>query len=212
MAGGCGGNVSFFNPAFINTLTGEYFPLTPGPSAAFVLVRAVNETEEVIEFIVTIDRDVSDTDDLGNPLIDSSGNFLTHSERETVRLTTFPEGRTHEVGVLFPCRESRLTRVGLGENLLPTDAAVFVGGQGPLGAPGFGVPAADLNPLSLEAGNFMCGDTIIFRAFPSTGVTGGVKVQSFLLPYTEQPSVFRGPDTFQNMEEFLETQVREDEP
>jgi hypothetical protein len=200
-----------FNPAFVNTLSGGIFPLTPGPNAGFVFVRAVNEADETIEFLVTVDREVPDTDDQGNFVVDASGNFLTHTERETVRLRTFPDGRAHELGVLFPCRRVDVTRVGLGENLLSTDAMVFVGAEGPVGAPGFGVPAGDLNPLSAEAGNFACGDTIIFRAFSSTGVTGGVKVQSFVLPYSEQPSEFRA-DTFVNLEDFLETQVREGDP
>jgi hypothetical protein len=73
------------------------------------------------------------------------------------------------------------------------------------------VPAGDLNPLLLEVGNFNCGDTIIFRAFVSTGAVGGVALQSFLLPGSEQPSIFRGPNTFVNLEQFLESQVREDE-
>ncbi len=80
------------------------------------------------------------------------------------------------------------------------------------GAAGFGVSAANLNPLQLFAGNFNCGDTIIFRAFRSTGLAGGVSLQSFLLPGSEQPSVFGGPSTFLNYAELLESQVREEEP
>lgn len=208
---GCGGNASFFNPAFTNALSGEYFPTTPGPGAAFVLVRGVNETQETVEFVITVERQELLRDDDGNFQIDDQGRYITRPIMETVRLTTFPLGRASDLGVLFPCRESPITRVGLGENLLPTDAAVFVGGQGVDGAPGFGVPPGNVNPL-VEPENFACGDTVIFRALTSIGVAGGVKLESFLSRYDLQHSEFRGPDTFVNYEEFLETQVRENEP
>ena len=211
LAAACGSSVSFFNPAFINTISGGEIPVTPGPGAAFVLVRAVNETGQVVEFIVSIERDVLVLDEDGNFQQDDQGNFITRPERETVRLITNPTGLAADLGVLFPCGESPVTAVGLGQNLLPTDAAIFVGGEGVGGAAGFGVPAGDLNPLLLEVGNFNCGDTIIFRAFVSTGAVGGVALQSFLLPGSEQPSIFRGPNTFVNLEQFLESQVREDE-
>ncbi len=209
---GCGDTTSIFNPALIATIFGGEIPLTPGPVAAFVLVRTVNATDQVVEFIVTIQRKKLVVDDGGNFVVDEAGDFLTTPERETVRLATFPGGRASEIGVLFPCGESPLTHVGLGENLLPTDAAVFVGGQGVAGAAGFGVSPGDLNPLQLDAGNFNCGDTIIFRAFRAIGVAGNVGLESFLLPGSEQPSIFRGPSTFVNLEQFLESQVREDEP
>lgn len=209
---GCGSTAGIFNPALINTLIGGYVPVTPGPAAAFILVRCTNETNQAVEFIVTIQRSVLVTDEDGSYQIDEEGNFITRPERETVRLATVPTGRARELGVVFRCGESPVTHVGLGENLLPTDAAVFVGGEGALGAAGFGVAAGSLNPLQLEAGNFNCGDTIIFRAFLSTGVAGGVALQSFLLPGSEQPSVFEGPSTFANLEQFYESQVREDEP
>ncbi|MEK7755615.1 MAG: hypothetical protein AAB385_00175, partial [Planctomycetota bacterium] len=151
------GVVSFFNPAFINTLSGGQVPLTPGPGAAFVLVRAVNVTNQVVEFIVTIERDVLVVDDDGNFQQDDLGNFITRPERETVRLITNPTGQATELGVLFPCGESPVTAVGLGEDLLPTDAAIFVGGEGTGGASGFGGPAGNLNPLQLAIGNFNCG-------------------------------------------------------
>ena len=210
--GGCDGGASPLNPAFINSLYGDYFPVTPGPNVAFVFVRVVNETEDIVEFIVTIDRNVLVTDEEGNLQLDDRGDFVTRSERETVRLTTFPEGNAGELGVLFDCGKSQITRVGLGDNLLPTDAAAFVGGAGVGGATGFGIPVGNLNPLLLSEGNFNCGDTIIYRAVLSTGVTGGVSLQSFLLPGSEQPTSFRGPSTFANLERFLESQVREDEP
>jgi len=46
------------------------------------------------------------------------------------------------------CDVEPVTIVGLGENLLPTDAGVFVGGEGPSGAGGFGVSASEVTPLS----------------------------------------------------------------
>ena len=212
LAIGCGGTTTFFNPAFLNTLTGEFFPLTPGPNAAFVMVSGLNRTDDIIDFIVTIDRNVLVTDDDGNFQLDDSGLFITRSERETVRLTTFPDGQASEVGVLFPCGESQITRVGLGENLLPGDSQIFVGGEGFAGAAGFGVSVDGVNPLSLAAGNFNCGDTIIYVAFTRIGVPGGVGIQTFLKPFSEEPSEFRGPNTFANLEAFLESQQREDDP
>ncbi len=209
---GCGSATAIFNPAFINPFFGGVVPVTPGPGAAFVFVRTVNDIGQPVEFIVTIERDVLVVDDQGNFRIDQDGQFITRSERETVRLTTLSDGQARELGTLFPCGESPVTQVGLGENLLPGDAAVFVGGQGAGGAAGFGVPAGNLNPLLLQEGNFNCGDTIIFRAFQSRNVAGGVGLQSFVLPGSEQPSVFQGPDTFANYERFVEAQVREDEP
>ncbi len=211
VASGCG-VADIFSPAFINTLFGGFTPVTPGPGAAFVFVRTVNVTDQNVEFIVTIERDVLVRDPQGIPRQDEQDNFITTPERETVRLSTFPAGQARELGVLFPCGESPVKLVGLGENLLPTDSAVFVGGQGPAGTGGFGVAATRLNPLSLEFGNFNCGDTIIFRAFRSFGTSGGIGLESLLLPGSEQPSQFLGLNTFANYEAFLDSQSREEGP
>jgi hypothetical protein len=204
----CGSGV--FNPAFVNSLVGGQIPVTPGPPAAFVLVRGLNETNQTVEFIVTIQRAVLVTDDEGNFQVDDQGNFITEPKRETVRLNTSATGLGTDVGVLFPCGESPVTIVGLGENLQPTDAAVFVGGEGAGGNTGFGVRAESLFPLRIDVGNFNCGDTIVFQAFASTGVAGGVALQTFLLPGSEQPSEFSGPSTFANYEEFLAAQSEEE--
>lgn len=208
----CGNGAGLFNPAFVNTFQGGVFPLTPGPRADFVLVRTVNETPDLVTFIVTIERRVVDLDAEGNPQFDDVGNPVTSLVNETVRLNTVPGGRAAEMGVVFPCDVSPVTRVGLGENLLPSDAAAFVGGGGPAGSPGFGIPVGNLNPLDIADSNFNCGDTIIFRAIESTGVTGGIALESFLLPGSEQPSIFNGPNTFVNLQSFLESQIREDVP
>ena len=209
---GCGGVAGILNSAFVNTLSGGEVPHTPGPGAAFVFVRCVNDTDQPVEFIVTIQRDALVLDADGNFQVDEDGDFVVTPERETVRLTTLPTGLARELGTLFPCGQSPVTHVGLGESLLPSDAAVFVGGGGVGGLGGFGVPAGDLTPLQLSEPNFNCGDTIIFRAFRATGVAGGVALRSYLLPGSEQPSVFRGPSTFVNLEQFLESEVRENEP
>lgn len=198
-----GGRYAFFASATGGTHSGAGAPVTPGPDAGFVLVRAVNGTDQVIEFIVTIEREVFAHDE--------QGDLVTHPERETVHLSTFADGQANELGVLFSCSKSPVTLLGLGETLSPTDAAVFVGGQGVGGAAGFGVPAGDLTPLRLDAGNFNCGDTVIYRATDSLGAADGVELQSFLLPGSEQPSVFGGPNTFVDLEEVLESQVRDSE-
>jgi len=66
-----------------------------------------------------------------------------------------------------------------------------------------------MESLLISEGNFNCGDTIIFNAFRSSGVAGGVALNAFLLPGSEQPSIFSGPDTFVNYQQFLESQVQE---
>ena len=131
IGGGCG--TSIFSPAFVNQVSGGSFPLTPGPGAAFVLVRGVNDTGQTAEFIVTIDRLVIETDENGNFLFDQeTGEPITREERETKRLLTQPAGLGNDLGVLFECGQFPVIRIGLGEDLLPTDAAVFVGGSGGL--------------------------------------------------------------------------------
>jgi len=206
---GCTG---VLNPALQNSLFGGVFPLSPGPVAAFVFVRCVNETNQTAEFIVTIERDVLVLDDDGNFQFDEDGIPITRPERETVRLLTAATGLARETGTLFPCRPSPVTIVGLGESLSSDDVAVFVGGGGAGGAQGSGIRAGALNPLLVSVGNFNCGDTIIYQAFQAIGTPGGVGLQAFLLPGSEQPSRFLGPSTFENLELFLESQVREDEP
>lgn len=209
VSAGCGGGLAFLNPAFVNSRVGGVVPQTPGPSADFVLVRVVNSTGLSLEFIVTIDRDIVDIDDEGNPIRDEDGNLVTVPARQSVSLLTSETGDAAESGVLFECANSRITRVGLGENLLPTDAAVFANSGGAGGQQGFGVPAGDLNPLELDVGNFNCGDTITFRAITQVGQPGGIGLESFLLPGFEQPSDFTGPSTFVNYQQFLETQIDE---
>jgi hypothetical protein len=203
LSGGCGG---FINDALLNTVVGGVVPKTPGPVAPFILVRASNRTAQNIDFIVTAEIERLVRDNEGNFVVDDDGNFVTTPERRTVRLSTFPGGNSSEVGVLFDCSLEPITFIGLGENLLPTDAAVFVGGAGPGGAGGFGVTADRVNPLSLAAGNYDCGDTIIFEAFQALGVPGGVALQAFLLPGSEQPGSFSGPSTFVNLANFLASQ------
>ena len=211
-AGGCGGEAAFFNPAFVNALSGGVFPTTPGPTAGFVLVRVVNETNERVDFIVTVEKEVPKTDENGVFILDDSGDFvLEAAPPETVTLPTSPAGRARDIGVLFPCRQQRLARIGLGENLQPGDAAALVGGAGTAAAPGTRITVGSLNPLSYADNNFDCGDTVIFRAYPRIGVPGNVALESFLLPGSEQPGAVTGPDTFVAYEEFLESQVREDE-
>ena len=126
-AAGCSSTANIFNPTFVNLTSGGVFPLTPGPGADFVLVRVVNETNSNAEFIVTIEREVFQRDGDGNVILDEFGNPLTLSVRETKRLDTLVAAPGNEMGVLFPCSESPINLIGLGENLLPNDAAVFLG-------------------------------------------------------------------------------------
>lgn len=210
---GCGSTASFFSPAFVNTVSGGVFPLTPGPRADFVMVRVVNETGATAEFIVTIEREEFELDENGNVIVDDQGNSVTRPVRETVRLNTQSNAPANELGVLFACDESPINLIGLGENLLPNDPAVFIGGGGAGDVPGGGIRVGTLAPLSrlTNPSNFVCGDTVIFRAIISATSAGSVKLESFLLPGFEQPDVFVGPSTFVNYQDFLESQQREDE-
>lgn len=205
---GCGNpNALFFNDSFINYVSGGVVPITPGPNAAFVFVRVVNSTNRAVQFVVTAEITQASRDDDGNLQFDASGQLITEKVLKTVRLNTFPAANANEFGHVFSCSDVAVERVGLGEKLQATDQGLFVGFE-VAGQPGFGVPGG-INPLVRAEGNFECGDTIIFRAIESTGLPGGVKVQSFVLKGTQQPSSFIGPSTFATLEAVIESQRRE---
>ena len=216
---GCTATVGLLNPSFVNASQGGIFPVTPGPNAAFVFVRCVNTTSSVVTFFVTAERTQFALDDQGRQQLSESGVPITESVTESVELTTENIGRSSEQGYLFECSRASVDRIGLGENLLPGDPAIFVinpaafDPTNPLGAQiGNGIEAASVgvNPLSRFRGDFNCGDTLIFRAFESTGSAGGIRIETFLLPGSEQPFDLER-QTFLNYEQFLESQVREDE-
>lgn len=209
---GCGSEATLLNSAFINMLSGGVVPVTPGPSAAFVFVRGVNDTGQPVEFFVRIERRVPRTDAEGNITFAPNGEIVTDLVIEREGIQTGAAGQLADLGVLFPCGETPVVRVGLGENYLRTDIAARIGGTVAGGAAGFGVRVGSLSPLRLVEGNFNCGDTIIFRAFSATNVAGGVALTVFLLPGSEQPSEFSGPSTFANFEELLDTRNNQDSP
>jgi len=195
---GCGDNVTLFNPSFINTTRGGVVPLVPKPESQFILVQCINRTPNPVQFILTIEReDVTDSGGDGEPLIPQLVS-------ETRLLDTFPEGLNNSTGILFNCP---VVRVGLGENLnFPDDFPGLLIGQPGTDViiQGFGVPGG-VNPLDSRAGNFQCGDTLIFEVITSTGVPGNVSVGTFLLAADTQPVDYSGPDTFVNARELLET-------
>jgi len=210
---GCGAQQGLLNPIFVNSLVGGGFPLTPGPGAAFVLVRVINETAQTASFIVTIEREELVREEDGTPAVDDFGNPLTKNTVETVELQTVASAPGNEAGHLFPCGVSPVNRVGLGEDLNDLNSGgVFIGGTGAAGIQGFGVSAEQVPPLSREAGNFDCGDTIIFRASLSQNTVGGVRLESRLLRGADQPSEFAGPSTFETVEGILESTVPENGP
>lgn len=189
----------FFNPAFINSATGEIFPLTPGDRAAFVLVRGNNTTQSSIEFVVSAERLVPDEDDpnVMNPVL------------VTYHLLTQPTAQANDLGVLLDCPVSR---VGLGEDTIDqpqSEPGLFVGATA-VGAGGFGVPP-NINPLSADFGNFDCGDTIVYQASTAGGAVGGVIVASFVLDDAGQPDPPSGLDTFVNARSLIEEQRLDDE-
>jgi hypothetical protein len=166
------------------------------------MVRLVNDTLDTIDFVVTAERQVL--------LTDQEGNAVIQATDETVRLRTFPFETGNEIGALFDCP---VTRVGLGEDIDrpfdPNGMFVITGEGGAAVEQGFGVPS-NMFPLDSRAGNFGCGDTLVIRAIESQGQVGNLKVQPFILPWTEQPTEFLGPQTFNNVRLFLEQQVPEE--
>ena len=203
---GCSQNAQWFSDTFRNFASGNVVPLTPGVPSQLILVRLVNDTDTLpIEFVVTAERQVLVTDDQGNSVVETT--------KETVRLQTFPFESVNESGTLFDCP---VTRIGLGENLdrPSTEPGLFIQeGFDEFGAgitAGDGVPA-NVNPLNSLAGNFGCGDTIIFRVIESLGEVGNVKVQAFVLPWVSQPTEISGSHTFNNVRNFLEEHVFEEE-
>ncbi|MCG3132539.1 MAG: hypothetical protein FLDDKLPJ_03397 [Phycisphaerae bacterium] len=206
---GCGNpNALIFNDSFLNYVSGGIVPQTPGPSAPMVLVRCVNSTATSVQFVVTAEITQPVRDAEGNPQFDVDGNIVTERVLKTVRLNTFPFAQANELGHVFSCSSTAVERVGLGENLQSTDQGLFIGFE-VADVPGFGVEAG-LNPLVRADGNFECGDTIIFRAIESRGQPGGVRVESFVLPWRSQPECCTGPDTFGTLEAVIESQVGED--
>lgn len=194
---GCNSTL-FFNPAFVNSTTGEIFPLTPGDRAAFVLVRGNNTSQSAIEFVVTAERLVPDDadPDVLNPVL------------QTFRLLTQPTAQANDMGVLLDCP---VARIGLGEVIddPTTEPGLFVGATA-VGAGGFGVPP-NINPLSADFGNFDCGDTIVYQASTAGGSVGGVIVAAFVLDDAGQPDPPTGLDTFVNARSLLEQQELDDE-
>jgi hypothetical protein len=201
---GCGDAGAIFNPSFLNYATGGVIPLTPGPASGFVLVRARNNTADAIEFIVTVEREVEVTPDPG---VDAP--ITTAIERETFRLITIPDNLANDVGILFDCP---VTRVGLGENIdrPAEEPGLFIGTEAGGFIQGFGVPG-NVNPLDTRAGNFACGDTVIFEASTRVGTVGNVSVASFVLPAENQPAAVSGPDTFNNARSLVDQFAPEEE-
>ena len=200
---GCG-NPAFFNPAFINSTSGELFPLVPRPETGLVLIRAVNNTSERLTFIITIERSTE--------VANGDGTGGTITDTETVELFTQPQALANEAGVLFDCTAANpITRIGLGRNLNQpqTEPGLFVGGLGDI-VPGFGV-SGNINPLSNdppELTDFLCGDTVIFQALQSIAAPGGFLVKPFVLQFESQPEdTVR--DTFRVATDFLGGRVTE---
>jgi hypothetical protein len=196
--GGCGENATLFNPSFINYTQGGVVPLTPGQPSFFNLIRLVNLTGNPVQFIVTVER---------VPVPEEGEEPTGQLAAETFLLDTFPNGLTNEVGLLINCGA---VRVGLGENLnFPEDEpGLFIGVDTDTNQiiNGFGVPAR-VNPLDARAGNFRCGDTLIFQATTQVGVPGNVQVTSYVLPAAGQPTEYSGPDTFNNARSLLEREL-----
>jgi hypothetical protein len=195
-AGGCGTRfledpTLYLNPSFVNYSVGGVVPLAPGSASGFVLVRTVNNTALPIEFVVTVES-------LGMVTTNGVADVVTQS----YRLQTFAGGLVNDISLLVNCP---VLRVGLGEDLdFPFDVpGLFVGTVNQQVITGFGVPG-NVNPLDSSAGNFSCGDTLIFEANPRAGAVGNLVVNSYVLSAAGQPATFSGPDTFNNARSLLE--------
>jgi hypothetical protein len=176
---GCGNNAALFlNPAFVNSIQGGLFPLVPRPETNLILIRANNSTTERLTFLITIERSTA---------FSTGGPDGTVTNSETIEVFTEPGAQSNEAGVLFECSaDNPITRIGLGRDLNQpqVDAGLFVGGFNDV-VPGFGVPG-NINPLSILAGDYECGDTIIFRALQSINQPGGFRVEPFRLSWRTQ--------------------------
>jgi hypothetical protein len=53
----CGANAPVFNPDFVNEVTGNLFPLTPGPVPGYVMVMGYNSSDSSIEYVVTAETE-----------------------------------------------------------------------------------------------------------------------------------------------------------
>lgn len=208
-AQGCGSNSGFLNPAFVNFAVGGQFPSTPGPIAPFVLVRVINATpDKVIEFKVSVEKTVPVRDDNGEIVFDNLGIALTNNVFENARLQTPPFALANDLGIVFSCDETPIVRIGLGENLGALEPQLFVTSD----ASDFGGGCnVGVNPLVAAAGNFNCGDTVIFQAFESVAGACGVGVKTLVLPGSEQPATFAGPSTFEILRQFQLIQVTDDD-
>ena len=83
---GCGENVSFLNPTFLNTLEGGQFPISPGPGADFVLVRVKNSTINTpISFTVTAEITRAARDENGDIQLNEFGDVVTEMVLESHR-------------------------------------------------------------------------------------------------------------------------------
>ena len=122
--------------------------------------------------------------------------------------TLRPISGANDLGVLVDCP---VVRIGLGEDLNrpTTSPGVFVGAE-EVGVGGIGVPA-NVNPLDSDAGNFDCGDTIVFQAVEANNTSGGVVVRSYVLDDEAFTTNVQGSDTFVNARSLLEETSFDDE-
>jgi hypothetical protein len=194
---GCASTL-FLNPSFVNQQTGEVYPLVPDDRSGFILIRVNNATRADIEFVVTAELIRPSEDDPSTTVIvPVSYNLLTQSDQAA-----------NDLGVLVDCP---VYRIGLGEDLdrPATEPALYINatavGQGGVGVPG------NVNPLNSDAGNFDCGDTIVFQAREAAGLPGGVLAASFVLDDDAFTDAVTGVDTFVHARSFLEEQETPEE-
>ena len=174
---------------------GPDIPLAPGDTA-FVLFQIVNSTSNIdADIVLTYDTPV-------------------HFGKRFATLTGLsPSGGR---GITLPCPVHELA---LGDFDDPTEPALVLtvigsggdddGGAGPgddMAPTGTQVTVpSSAFPLSLQAGiDYECGDAVILTLVDSPSSPFLVTVLPSRIPGTGQTGPFSGPDTFQNLETFLQ--------
>jgi hypothetical protein len=139
------------------------------------------------------------------PSLEDSSVLVT--ETESVRLFAPASQRANDIGELFDCP---IARIGLGAVLdrTTTEPGIFVNADA-VGVGGLGIPPG-INPLSAAAGNFDCGDTIVFQVSERANTVGGVTVLAYVLD-DDAVSTTVAVDTFVKARSLLEEQQIENE-
>lgn len=166
------------NPIFWNQMSGGSFaPLAPGDTA-FVLAHAVNDTRVSTTVVIGFDAPTW----VNQPI---TGTFFD-----------IEPGTGN--GILIPCP---VDEIGLGPLDDPSEMALQFslpdGGQ-------VTVPASAFPFTLLNGVDYECGDTVLFTIIEDQNSVFGVTVVPSQIEGSTQTGPFSGPDTFSNLDAFLQ--------